>query len=131
MPISRGSKCPFCHPRRTLLAPRYEKGSSTNVGKLILAKKSHHGWLYIDDVIFVAQSDFSPLKIVRWLRLWLVGPSTVTNCNWLPSSYYKDKLRNHSCMDWTPLMVPNCWFVVLVCMQATRLCSKITVFQWS
>jgi len=41
------------------MAPHYEKGSSTNVGKLIVAKQSHHGRLHIDDVIIVAKSDFA------------------------------------------------------------------------
>ena len=38
MPISRGSKCPFCPPCGCPWLPHYEKGSSTNVGKLIIAK---------------------------------------------------------------------------------------------
>ena len=46
------------------MAPHYEKGSSTNVGKLIIAKKSHHGWLHIDDIIIVAKSDFAPPKFI-------------------------------------------------------------------
>ena len=32
--------------------------SSLFIGKLIVAKRSHHGWLHIDDVIIVAKSDF-------------------------------------------------------------------------
>jgi len=58
MPVSRGRKCPFCPPFGRPWTSCYVKGSSTNVGKLIVAKKSHHGWLHIDDVIIVAKSDF-------------------------------------------------------------------------
>jgi len=47
---------------QTLMAPHYEKGSSTNVGKLFIAKKSYHGLLYINDVIIVAKSNFAPPK---------------------------------------------------------------------
>ena len=43
--------------------PHYEKGFSINVGKLIKAKKSHHGGLHINDVMIVAKSDFVPPKI--------------------------------------------------------------------
>jgi len=43
MPISRGSKFPFCPPCGRPWLPHYEKGSATSVGKLIVAKKSHHG----------------------------------------------------------------------------------------
>ena len=42
------------------MAPHYEKGSSTNVGMLFIATKSHHGWLHINDVIIVAKSNFAP-----------------------------------------------------------------------
>ena len=44
------------------MAPHYEKGSSTNAGKLFIAEKPHHGWLYINDVIIVAKTDFAPPK---------------------------------------------------------------------
>jgi len=49
---------PILSPLRTSMASHDEKGSSTNVRKLIIAKKSHHGWLHIDDVIIVAKSVF-------------------------------------------------------------------------
>jgi len=61
MPVSRGRKCPF-PPLRTPMAPHYEKRSSTNVGKLYVAKKWHYGWLHINDVRIVAKSDFAPPK---------------------------------------------------------------------
>jgi len=53
---------PILSPLQKSKAPHYGKGSSTNVGKLIVAKKSHHGWLHIDDVIIVAKNDFAPPK---------------------------------------------------------------------
>ena len=34
------------------------------IGKLIIAKRSHHGWLHIDDVIIIAKSDFCPLNLL-------------------------------------------------------------------
>jgi len=49
-------------PLQGPMAPHYEKGSSTNVGKLFTAKKSHHGWLHINDVTTVAKSNFAPAK---------------------------------------------------------------------
>jgi len=53
---------PVLSPLRTPMASHYEKGSFTNVGKLIIAKKLHHGWLHIDDVTIVAKSVFAPPK---------------------------------------------------------------------
>ena len=68
MPISMGSKCPFCPPLRTPMAPHHEKGSSTNVGKLIIAKKvaswlTPYRWRHNR-----CQKWLSPPEIFRWLR---------------------------------------------------------------
>jgi len=50
------------HPPADAHGPLYKKSSSTNVGKLIVAKKSYHGWLHIDDVLIITKSDFDPPK---------------------------------------------------------------------
>jgi len=50
--------------------PHYEKGFSINVGKLIKAKKSHHGGLHINDVMIVAKSDFAPRKFLLVVALY-------------------------------------------------------------
>ena len=54
-------KCPF-YPFADTHDPHYEKDFPTALGKPIMAKRSHHGWLNIDDVIIAAKSDFCPPK---------------------------------------------------------------------
>ena len=46
----------FALPWECPWLPHYEKGSSTNVGKLIIAKRPHH----VHDAIILAKSDFCP-----------------------------------------------------------------------
>ena len=105
-PNSQGSgKCPFWPPVDAH-GPHYEKGSSTTVGKLIVAKKSRHVWLHIDDIIIVVKKASAPRNfslvaaLILCIRSWW---NIVQQKDWpqigLDFNVYDFQIERNECID--------------------------------